>query len=54
MLTTYELQERLCRVDEVTLLELLNISSEDLVERFVDYIEANKETLTEETEWMYG
>jgi len=54
MLTTHELQERLCRLDEVTLMELLEISSEDLVERFVDYIEAKKDVLTEETEWLYG
>lgn len=54
MLTTHELQERLCKLDEVTLMELLDISSEDLVERFVDYIEAKKETLTEETEWLYA
>ena len=54
MLTTYELQEKLCRIDEITLLELLNINSEDIVNRFVDYIEANRDKLIEETEWEYG
>lgn len=31
--------ERMSRLDEITLLEVLNISSEELVERFADKIE---------------
>lgn len=38
-LTLVELKEKLIKLDEVTLLEVLEISSEDLVERFVDVIE---------------
>lgn len=34
-----EAKSRLMRLDEITLLEVLDISSEDLVERFVDLIE---------------
>lgn len=37
-ITLEELKEYLSRVDEVTLLELLNIDSELLVERFTDEI----------------
>ena len=37
--TFVELQEKLMRYDEVSLLELLNITSEDLVARFSDVIE---------------
>lgn len=41
-LTLEELKERLAaRVDEITLMELMEITSEDLVERFVDIIEMN-------------
>jgi hypothetical protein len=39
MLTFKDLKDRLKHLDEVTLLEVLNISSEDLVERFSDFIE---------------
>lgn len=38
-LTLEEVKERLKRLDEITLLEVLNISSEELVERFEDLIE---------------
>jgi hypothetical protein len=31
--------ERMSRLDEITLLEVLNISSEEIVERFADKIE---------------
>ena len=43
-----ELRERLKRYDEVTLLELLNINAEDLVERFGDKIEDQFDKLSEE------
>jgi len=37
--------ERMSRLDEITLLEVLNISSEELVERFADKIEDKFEEL---------
>jgi len=46
--TLTELQEKLKEVDEITLMELLNVSSEDLVERFVDVIEDKFDKLVEE------
>jgi hypothetical protein len=49
-LTFEELKEKLYRVDEVTLLELLEIHSEDIVERFEDYIEDKQEKLLKEIE----
>ena len=45
-----ELKEKLKRIDEVTLLELLNIHSDDLIERFEDYIEDRYEQLLKEIE----
>lgn len=47
-LTFEEVKERLKKLDEVTLLEVLDISSEDLVERFEDLIEAKCDDLEEE------
>jgi hypothetical protein len=48
-LTLEELKERLAdRLDEITLLELLNITSYDLVERFADLIEDNYDKLQKE------
>jgi len=46
-LTFHDLVELLKREDEVTLLEVLEISSEDLIERFGDLIEERYEELTE-------
>lgn len=45
-----ELAEKLKRIDEVTLMELLEISSEDIVERFGDKIEEKYEKLVETVE----
>lgn len=45
-----ELKEKLKRIDEVTLLELLNIHSDDIIERFEDYIEDRHEQLLKEIE----
>jgi len=46
-----ELKERLAeRVDEITLMELLNITSEDLVNAFEDRIIEKFEELNEEYE----
>lgn len=47
-ITFEELKEALKRLDEVTLLELLGIQSDDLVERFDDVIENKQEYLTKE------
>lgn len=38
-LTLRDVQDRLKLLDEITLLEVLDISSEDLVDRFADRIE---------------
>ncbi len=47
-LLLHEIKERLIELDEVTLLELLNITSEDLVELFSDRIEDNADKLEKE------
>ena len=47
-ITFEELKEALKRLDEVTLLELLGIQSDDLVERFDDMIEKKQEYLIKE------
>jgi hypothetical protein len=49
-LTFEELKEKLQRVDEVTLLELLDIHSDDLIDRFEDVIEDKQEELMKEIE----
>ena len=49
-ITFEELKEKLQRVDEVTLLELLEIRSDDIVERFEDFIEEQQEKLMQEIE----
>lgn len=49
-LTFEELKEKLQSVDEVTLLELLEIRSDDIVERFEDFIEEQQEKLMREIE----
>ena len=48
MITLFEIMEELKTIDEITLLERLEISSEDLVERFFDRIEDLYEELAEE------
>ena len=42
--------EKLKMVEEVTLMEMLEISSEDLIDRFVDRIEEKFETLESEVD----
>lgn len=49
-MTFEEIKARLKRLDEVLLLEVLNINSEDIVERFDDFIEDNLDELEEELE----
>lgn len=46
-LTHEELCERLLHIDEVTLMEVLEISAEDIIDRFQDRIE-QKRTIFEE------
>lgn len=48
--TIEELKARLMRLDEITLLETLDISSEDIVERFTDFIERDYEYLNDDLE----
>jgi len=43
-----ELKEKLRNVDEVALLEMLNINSDELVKRFADEIEENIDKLIKE------
>ena len=50
MLTLTDVIERLKKIDEVSLLEILNISSEDILDRFGDYVEDQYEILLEELE----
>lgn len=53
-LTLTDLKEKLAAYyDEVSLLELLNINSYDLVERFADRIERKAEVLAEEFDGEY-
>lgn len=44
-LTLHDIKEKLKQLDEITLMETLEISSEDLVNRFVDRIEEKQDTL---------
>jgi hypothetical protein len=48
--TFQELCEDLKKFDETTLLELLNITSEELVDMFQDKIEENLDRLLKETD----
>ena len=50
MKTLADVINHLKRIDEISLLEVLDISSEDLVNRFVDLIEDRYEQLREEFE----
>lgn len=50
-----ELKERLKRLPEIDLLEVLQIDSEQLVERFDDLIEEKADWLADEVDWEdYG
>lgn len=44
-MTYLDLEERLKRLDELTLLELIDVSSEEIVDRFGDIIEARFDEL---------
>ena len=45
MLTISELKEKLAQLDELTLLETLDLTSEEIVNRCADLIEQQYETL---------
>ena len=45
MFTLEDIKDKLKQLDEVTLMEVLEITSEDLIDRFVDRIEQKQETL---------
>jgi len=49
-ITLVELEEKLKDIDEITLLETLNITSEELVDRFEDRIEDSFESLAKDFE----
>ena len=49
-ITVEELKERLAKHDEVELLEILHIYSDEIVERFTDRIEDQYDTLVAEEE----
>lgn len=46
--TFYELCEDLKKLDEITLMELLNLTSEEIVDAFQDKIEDNFERLSKD------
>lgn len=48
MITLADLIERLKVIDEVSLLEVLDITSEEIVARFTDLIEERYETLVKD------
>jgi hypothetical protein len=50
-LTFNELLERLRQLDEITLVEELGITAEDLVDRFSDVIESKQDQLRMIVEW---
>ncbi len=54
MVTLEELCQRLCQFDEVSLMEFLDVHSDDLVERFKDRIEERFDELCAELEESVG
>ena len=50
MLTLYEVTEKLSRLDELTLLEFLDISSEEIVNKFINRIQDRLEEISEDLE----
>ncbi len=50
VMTLPEMSERLSDIDVITLIELLSITSQDIVERFQDYIEDSYDMLLFEIE----
>lgn len=52
--TLREIMSRLKQLDEITLMEVLEISSEDLIERFVDRVEERQDQLEQEVEGLWS
>lgn len=52
-LTLEDINERLKQVDEISLLEILEIDSVDLVERFQDYIAEKLSAISDDLEDDY-
>lgn len=50
MLTLNDVKDRLKQQSEIHLLEILDVSSEDIVDRFSDIIEEHYESFAEELE----
>jgi hypothetical protein len=50
-LTFNELLERLRQLDEITLVEELGLTAEDIVDRFSDVIESKQDKLKQIVEW---
>ena len=50
-LTFNELLERLRQLDEITLVEELGLTAEDIVDRFSDVIEFKQDKLKQIVEW---
>jgi hypothetical protein len=50
-LTFNELLERLRQLDEITLVEELGLTAEDIVDRFSDIIESRQDKLKQIVEW---
>lgn len=48
-----EIMEQLKQLDEISLMELLNINSEDLVDRFSDLIENNPDRFERELQQWF-
>ena len=46
-----EIIERLASLDETELCDILEISSEDIVERFLDVVEEKIDKLEEKVDW---
>lgn len=49
-LTHQELCDKLKNIDEISLLEILNITSEDIIDRFGDLIENNRDNFEDDLE----
>jgi hypothetical protein len=50
-LTDKEIAERLKQLPELDLIELLNLTSEDIVDRFQDVIEGKADFLQQQVDW---
>ena len=54
MKTLADILTQLKQIDEISLLEVLNISSEDLVDRFQDLVENDQDRFEYELEQWFG